>query len=533
MKKAFFSLFLLGIFATTATTVFAQEDDKTKELESKVDGQNERILTLEASVAKMSQLKISGYVQPQFVWQDIDSLGNAYDTRVGFTIRRGRVKFTHTTPIDGTTGSISAVIYPDIVESINASGVSVPGITLKEVYATWNVFQNLTSQAPELAFQMGAMNRPFGYEIGYSSSAREVAERSTAENRLFNGERDLGFQVLYSPTFGDITPLLELGVFNGTDNFGKGPVSALTSTSQLFFASSAVIGSTSNLTASGADSLYIAAKVNPLIGQTTTAYTTAGATGIKQNAKEFMGHVRLPFLISDDFSFDVGGSWSIDGITPVSDIVAEYSGEKGALVLSKEGETPHSFSQRNTYSSSGLFQSNRTILGGDLQLYLSVLPIGGTIIKAELYTGTQPFYGTSALYSSSDTAALGAPTGLVVKKEVMGAYLMLVQNITSDLQLAVRYDMWDPNTNFKGEDAANMPKINGASYIKTNAGLGGDLALNTLTIALNAYVGGSLRFMFNVDMPMLEEYTKLVSGNAVTVADPQDNRFTLRMQYKF
>ncbi len=525
MKKAFFRLFLLGILVTTATSIFAQEDDKTKELESKVDGQNERILTLEASVAKMSQLKISGYVQPQFVWQDVDTLGSSSDTRVGFTIRRGRVKFTHTTPIDGTTGSISAVIYPDITEA---------GLVIKEVYATWNVFQNLTSQAPELAFQMGSMNRPFGYEIAYSSSAREVAERSTAENRLFNGERDLGFQALYSPTFGDITPLLELGVFNGTDNFGKGPVPALTSTSQLFFASSAVIGSITNLTASGADSLYIATKVNPLISPTTTAYTTAGATGIKQNTKEFMGHVRLPFLISDEFSFDVGGSWSIGGITPVSDVVAEYSGEKGALVLSKEGETPHTFNPKNGYTSSGLFQSNRTIFGGDLQLYLSILPIGGTIIKAELYTGTQPFYGTSALYGSGDTAALGAPTGVLVKKNVMGSYLMLVQNITSDLQLAIRYDMWDPNTNFSGADAASMPKINGTtSYIKTNANLGGDLALNTLTIALNAYVGGSLRFMFNVDMPMLEEYTKTVSGNAVTVADPQDNRFTLRMQYKF
>jgi hypothetical protein len=515
-------LLLLG-----AQQVFAQGD--ATELESKVEGHTERILTLESSVAKISQMKISGYVQPQLFWQDIDtmasSLNTQSDTRVGFMIRRGRIKFTHNIPIEGTTGSIGAVVYPDINES---------GVTLREVYATWNVYQNLTSQSPELAFQMGSMNRPFGYEIAYSSSAREVAERSTAENRLFNGERDLGFQVLYSPTFESITPLLELGVFNGSDNFGKGPVAGLGSTSQLFFASSAVIGSTSTLTASGADSLYIATKVNPLITPTTTAYTTAGTNGIKQNTKEFIGHLRLPFLISDEFSFDIGGSWSIGGITPVSDIVAEYSGEKGALVLSKEGETPHAFNPKNGYTSSGIFQSNRSIFGADLQLYLSVLPIGGTIIKGELYTGTQPFYGTTALYASSDTAALGQPTGMVVKKEVMGAYLMLVQNITSDLQLAVRYDMWDPNTNFEGTNAASMPKINGANYIKTNANLGGDLALNTLTIALNAYVGGSLRFMFNVDMPMLEEYTKTVSGvGEVTVADPQDNRFTLRMQYKF
>jgi cell division protein FtsL len=57
-------LLLLG-----AQQVFAQGD--ATELESKVEGHTERILTLESSVAKISQMKISGYVQPQLFWQDI------------------------------------------------------------------------------------------------------------------------------------------------------------------------------------------------------------------------------------------------------------------------------------------------------------------------------------------------------------------------------------------------------------------------------------------------------------------------------
>ncbi len=513
---AFTALFAVGAKAQT-------EDEKIKEIETNIDGLGERATTLEASIDKIKQLKISGYVQPQWVWSDIDSLGNQSRTRSFFQIRRGRVKFSHLIPIDGTTGSIGAVVYPDITEA---------GLVIKEVYATWNVWGNLTTQAPEFAIQMGSMNRPFGYEIAYSSSARELVERSTAENRLFNGERDLGLQVAYAPAFGDIKPVLELGIFNGSDNFGKGPIVGGGSASAMFFGSGNVIGATAAITASGADSAHIVA-VNTLIPGMTTAYTTVD--GIRQDQKEFIGHLRLPFLISDELSLDVGGSWSIGGITPVSDVVAEYSGTNGALKLSKaEGATaPHKFNPKSGWAPSGILNNNRTIMGGDLQVYLSVLPFGGTILKGELYTGAQPFYGTAALYGSGDTATLGAPTAVLVKKSVMGFYGMLIQNITDNFQLVVRYDSWDPNTNFKGTDAADMPKINGQSYIKTNADLGGDLALNTLAVGVNAFIGGSLRLMFDYEMPKLEEYTKKVSGNNVTVGDPHDDRFTFRMQYKF
>lgn len=489
--------------------------------QAQIDTLGERVSSLETSVAKLSRLKISGYVQPQWVWNNIDSLGNQFNTRSYFTIRRGRVKFTYAMPIEGTTGSIGATIYPDITEN---------GVVLKEVYATWNIFGNSITKAPELAFQMGAMNRPFGYEIGHSSSAREVVERSTAQNRLFNGERDLGLQVMYAPVFGDLKPTLELGIFNGSDNFGKGPSVDFGSDNKLFFGTGAIIGTEKKITGSGPDSLYIASKINSADSTQFVKYTTAN--GIRQDLKEFIGRLHFPFLISDDFSFDVGGSWSLGGITPPSDIVAEYSGPMGAIELKKDGTGPHGFNTTG-WEPSGLFNTNRTIIGGDLQLHLSVLPIGKTIIKLEAYTGTQPFYGTSALYSSADTVALGAPTGVLVKKSVMGGYAMLVQNITKMFQLAIRYDVWDPNTKFKGSDAANIPKINNASYIKTTADLGGDLSLGTLTIGVNAFVGGSLKFMFDYEMPKLEEFTKKVGTEIITQGDPKDDRFTFRMQFKF
>lgn len=537
-RSILFSFFLTSSLAG-ATTAFAQTDGNA--LGDKVTGIDERVSTLESSVNKMSQLKISGYVQPQWVWNDIDSLGNQIATRDYFQIRRGRVKFTH------TTGNVSYVLYPDISET---------GVILKEAYATWN---------PWSIFQiaMGAMNRPFGYEIAYSSSAREVAERSQAENRLFNGERDLGLQFAVNPTFGTIQPLLEVGLFNGSDNFGAGPVSAIPGSNKLAFAANQVIGTSAAKALSGADSL-LNITINSGLTQEqflTASSPDANSAGFGLNAKELIGHIRLPFLLSDDFSFDIGGSWSVGGIAEPSNIIGKYSGTNGALVLDNSGtQVSGPFVAKNGVERKGLFYSNRHIFGGDAQVYLSVLPIGGTILKGEVYTGQQPFYGSSALFTHADSAALGTPTASTIYKNVMGFYGMLVQNISDNFQLAVRYDVFDPNTDVEGTNfnvinanqtddtkqshITSLRGINGASTVNgtVGTGFGGDLKLSTLTVSFNAFVSGALRLMFDLDIPKTEDYNRVVNfvdANKIThftvqkVVDQRDDRFTFRMQYKF
>ncbi len=44
-----------------------------------------------------------------------------------------------------------------------------------------------------VALKGGVYDRPFGFEISYSSSSRESPERSRIFQVLFPGERDLGF----------------------------------------------------------------------------------------------------------------------------------------------------------------------------------------------------------------------------------------------------------------------------------------------------------------------------------------------------
>lgn len=507
------SAVLLTLIVLSYSTRSHAQGEDVSTISGKVDGLTERTATLESTVAKLNKLKISGYIQPQWVWGDVDSLGNQNANRNFFTIRRGRIKFQH------STGDVTYVLYPDITER---------GVEMKEVWASWRMI-------PELSLTLGAMNRPFGYEIAYSSSSREVAERSLAVQRLFAGERDLGLQFGLTPKIAEgFTPTLEFGLFNGSDNFGQGPVSAVPGSTRLGFSYAQIIGSRGATTPSGPDSL-LRLFINRGLTQDSLLSTTGSDGGYKVNQKELLGHIRLPFLISDEFSFDVGGSWSIGGIAEPTDMIATYTGANGALVLANTGEQADAnYATRGGDTRGGLFFTNRTVFGADAQFFLSMLPLGGTILKAEMYTGQVPFYGSSALFTAADTAAFGAPRASTVLKNVFGYYVMLVQNLFDDYQLALRYDSFDPNTAVKGTDFA-FPMGGGVSTlrgIRDNTSFVGDLAMSTISVAFNANISGNMRLMLNYDHPMTEDYTRN-RGGLQNVADPSDDRFTARMQYKF
>ncbi len=517
---------------------FSQTADDAAALKGKVDGLEERTSTLESTVANMAKLKISGYVQPQWVWNDGDSLlSNQANSRNYFQIRRGRVKFVY------TTGDVSYLLYPDITEN---------GVVIKEVFATWNALHSGGSNL--LGISLGAMNRPFGYEIGYSSSAREVTERTKFENNFFNGERDLGLQFNVTPTIGSIKPLFELGIFNGTDNFGTGPSGAAPGANNKMGFTFVPIGNFGSAAGvapyspKGADSLF-QLKVNSAVSKETALFLTTqgglpgGTTGtpLGQPAKEFIGHFRLPFLLSDEFSFDVGASYDLGGITEPSSVIGTYTGTNGALVLANTGSFGgHSFSTQNHV----FMETNRHILGVDAQAYLSVLPMGGTILKFELYNGQTPFYGSANLFSTSDFTAIGDPIASTVYKKVSGMYIMLVQNLSDMFQIAGRFETYDPNTLVKGTDfvtgaTGSLTKLKG---INANTNLGGDLALNTISVDLNVFISGAMRIMFDWDHPMTEDFTRVDPATsslpaaqqaAQLVKDAHDDRFTFRMQVKF
>jgi len=133
---------------------------------------------LQADNALAKKLKITGYIQTQFQKADTAGIssfaggdfGSGIDNRIA--VRRGRIKFLY------DNENAQAVVQFDITEK---------GLAIKDAFVTvlepWLNTVSLTG---------GVFDRPFGYEISYSSSARETPERSRIFQTLFPGERDLG-----------------------------------------------------------------------------------------------------------------------------------------------------------------------------------------------------------------------------------------------------------------------------------------------------------------------------------------------------
>jgi hypothetical protein len=152
----------------------AQDDDNNNE------ALTEALTETRNTVELLNRLKVSGYLQAQYV----DDERSRNELAAGstrnldqFSVRRARVKFTYQ-----ATPTARFVLQPDIT----TSGVQLKDgyVELTEPWTTWK--HTLTA---------GQFNWPFGYEIMYSSSNREVPERSRMMRTLFSNERDRGLML--------------------------------------------------------------------------------------------------------------------------------------------------------------------------------------------------------------------------------------------------------------------------------------------------------------------------------------------------
>jgi hypothetical protein len=173
-------LVLLGfdLRAQEKDTTVANLQQKVSDLKEQLDGVNEQLLALSPVVDALKKIKISGYIQSQFQVADGDGVGSfaggnfAAGVHSRYLVRRGRVKVNYDN---------------DITQYVLQIDVTPGGFALKDAYGSikepWMRTFGLTA---------GVFNRPFGFEISYSSSNREAPERSRMHQTLFPGERDMG-----------------------------------------------------------------------------------------------------------------------------------------------------------------------------------------------------------------------------------------------------------------------------------------------------------------------------------------------------
>ncbi len=192
------NLFLISILTSLTLYGYSQTQviDSLKEIienhQGKLNALDERVLTNESDLSKLNKIKLSGYVQAQWENYGHDLFSN-YGAENTSYIRRARIKFT----FEATDG-VKLVLQPDF---------STGNVALKDAYAVVNI--------PKLkgwTVWAGQMSRP-DYEVEYSSSSREVMERSLLVRSIYPGEREIGAKLEYS---GTSSPLMfQLMVMNG------------------------------------------------------------------------------------------------------------------------------------------------------------------------------------------------------------------------------------------------------------------------------------------------------------------------------
>ncbi|MGD0341638.1 MAG: porin [Bacteroidales bacterium] len=194
MKKLF-SFLIISVTGLCGFSQIAMVDslkDVISNHEGKLNALDDRVLVNEADLSKLNKIKISGYIQSQWDYYSKDLVKTNEPTNT-FYIRRARLKFTYE-PADG----VKFVLQPDF---------STGNLTLKDAYAVVNV-----PFLKDWTLWAGQFNRP-DYEVEYSSSQREVLERSRFIRAIYPGEREIGAKMEY---IGSIIPLkFQLMVMNG------------------------------------------------------------------------------------------------------------------------------------------------------------------------------------------------------------------------------------------------------------------------------------------------------------------------------
>lgn len=209
MKSATILFFVLIILAAGAN--FAQDstasgsEEKVEELKGQVESMYESMLEMKGTLDALRRIKLTGYIQSQYQVTDRDGAASVVggnfpaNSHSRFVLRRARIKAAYTNELTLS----QYVLQFDVGQS---------GLAIKDAYATikdpWMKSFGLTA---------GVFNRPFGFEIEYSSSSRESPERSRLFQTLFPGERDMGVKLDFVTEYGPLRFFnFKAGVFTGT-----------------------------------------------------------------------------------------------------------------------------------------------------------------------------------------------------------------------------------------------------------------------------------------------------------------------------
>ncbi|MDP1623382.1 MAG: porin [Bacteroidales bacterium] len=460
-----------GILAQVQVSDLKKEQDTLKEnvgtLRDKISGVEERISNAEADLAKLTKIKLSGYIQAQFLHYEASSVSSDNI----FMLRRVRVKFQYA-PTDG----VAFVLQPDF---------TFGKFVLKDAYVQLN-----DRWLKTFSLWAGRFNRP-AYEVEYSSSSREVPERSRVIRAIYPDERAIGAKLEIAPP--SVPLKIQLALFNGNDG----------------------------LTIPDASGNNINPENNDF-----------------DNHKDFMGRVTYTFKLGQIGALGIGahGYYGKIKANTMDVLNADYTYNKAVDNTGK-------LIRKNWVGFEG--QLYFDFLGGLALKGEYIFGVNGTPGYSAKASVVSPM--TSAL--KNDTLTLTTLTTNTtnsrpaIEKSFSGYYIYLIKNIGKRHQVAVRYDYYDPNTKVasdqigiaKWDAGVKTVTTNNFTYVGTDPVIAtntptktivsnslksgaGDIKYQTITLAYSYYFDDNIKIMLAYEIPM-----NLIKQNILT----------LRLQAKF
>ncbi len=476
-------LALIVLFVILPFSLRAQENEESKpvsveEVKAKTEALEENVNTLVTDVAGLKKIKISGYLQAQFEKTE-NAKGlyanpyNANDDEIQarFRIRRSRIKVAY------DAGSTQAVIQGDFSNN---------GFAIKDAYLEftepWTKYFSLKT---------GIFNRP-NFEVEYSSSQRESMERSAIVRALYPDERDLGMMLTFEPE--DLFKL-QLAGFNNT------------------FRGDIVQPAGPNF---NSEPLYFMARITKSL-----TFTDLGL-GVDFGVHARYGNMIAPknagYVIEADQAVPLLKTYNTWQTTTTTK--AHSGADASALTKldanAKIGRSWFGFEAQLYWDFlGGMKLMGEYIMGSDVNEFSSsdTLSIASRAIKAKDSTNTK--FDTTYSYSKTNM--------FVRKRDFNGFYVMLVKNITSEFQVAVKYDSYSSNA-----------KITDAMVNNT-----AELPVSTIGFGIHNYTFPNVRLSLWYDINNVKTNNNNLEIDPAKPAKPlmsanlPKNLLTFRLQYKF
>lgn len=349
---------------------------------------------------KFQSLSFTGYLQIQYQLADSSGIpsynggdfARSSDNR--YMIRRGRFRMDYERKTSEGFYRYYFALQFDGTER---------GVNIRDMFG--RIYDN---KWHNFVATFGVFNRPFGYELNYSSSLRESPERGRMSQILMKTERDIGAMISFEPQdkSSKFYPLkIDAGLFNGQGLTGIGEFDSFKD-----FISRASLRRT-RIT----DRLYLSGGISYLNGG---------------------------FINGSDTFYNT---------------VVNPSGGK-------------SFTPESSVTNIGT-KSPRIYYGGDIQFSLENA-IGKTELRAEYITGTQSATYNSSVTPSVPPLNNSLVPDYIYVRNFNGAYFYLLQTFLLKHQLFLKYDWYDPNTKVISKELTSINNFGSADIRYDTFGAG-------------------------------------------------------------